>query len=218
MYPSFVKPFSPYITTQPRAKVEHRDLDLASLRSVRLFSEFFIVSGLSLDILVCNAGLLEPSFTLTEDGLESHFAVNYLGHFYLINLLKDVLSKSTLPRIVIVSSESHWLVKRKECICYMCPYFNRYPSPKSTKLELQYLKNPSKENYNYFAAYGASKLCCILLTQELYRRHPLICTNAVHPGNFLPTGLLRSTNCMYKLLGIAARPFTSSVVSHQYKY
>ena len=98
---------------QPRAKVEHRDLDLASLRSVKLFSEFFVASGLSLDILVCNAGLLEPSFTLTEDGLESHFAVNYLGHFYLINLLKDVLSKSRLPRIVIVSSESHWSVQGK---------------------------------------------------------------------------------------------------------
>ena len=75
---------------------------------MKLFAEFFIASGLSLDILVCNAGVIEPEFCLTEDGLERHFAVNYLGHFYLLKLLHGILLKSKQSRVVIVSSDSHW--------------------------------------------------------------------------------------------------------------
>ena len=94
-------------------------------------------------------------------------------------------------------------------------YMIRYPSPKSHKLDLQSLQHPSKDSYNAFAAYGASKLCCMLLSQELHRRYSsdLISCNAVHPGNLLPTQLLRKTNCMYKALRLMAHPFTSSTVS-----
>ena len=97
--------------TQPSAQVEYRDLDLSSLKSVKLFSEFFIASGLSLNILVCNGGVYEPQFKLTEDGLEKHFGINFLGHFYLVSLLIDVLLKSQPSRVVIVSSDSHWYVR-----------------------------------------------------------------------------------------------------------
>lgn len=47
---------------------------------------------------------------LTEDGLESTFQVNHLGHFYLVQLLEDVLRRSSPARVVVVSSESHRLV------------------------------------------------------------------------------------------------------------
>lgn len=95
-------------SSQPSARIEYRDLDLGSLRSVKLFSEFFIASGLPLHILICNAGIFEPDFKLSEDGLERQFAVNYLGHFFLIKLLINQLTKSKPSRVVVVSSESHW--------------------------------------------------------------------------------------------------------------
>ena len=50
------------------------------------------------------------SFSLTADGLERHFAVNHLGHFYLAQLLLPVLKRSKPSRVVVITSESHWLV------------------------------------------------------------------------------------------------------------
>ena len=50
------------------------------------------------------------SFSLTVDGLERHFATNHLGHFYLAQLLLPVLKRSKPSRVVVITSESHWLV------------------------------------------------------------------------------------------------------------
>ena len=61
----------------------------------------------SLNILICNAGVLGVPYQTTEDGIEYHFAVNHLGHFYLTQLLADVLRKSAPARVIVVSSESH---------------------------------------------------------------------------------------------------------------
>lgn len=61
----------------------------------------------SLHVLICNAAIFGVPWQLTEDGLESTFQVNHLGHFYLIQLLEDVLRRSTPARVVMVSSESH---------------------------------------------------------------------------------------------------------------
>lgn len=48
----------------------------------------------------------------TEEGFEFHFALNYLGHFLLTNLLLDVLKKSgrqgCCSRIVNMSSATHY--------------------------------------------------------------------------------------------------------------
>lgn len=63
-----------------------------------------------LHILICNAAVFGAPWCLTEDELESTFQVNHLGHFYLVQLLEDVLRRSSPARVVVVSSESHRLV------------------------------------------------------------------------------------------------------------
>lgn len=94
--------------TQLLARVDTMQLDLSSLRSVKFFAEEFINRGLPLHILVCNAGTFGGPFSLTVDGMERHFAVNHLGHFYLAKLLVDVMIASKPARVVVVTSESHW--------------------------------------------------------------------------------------------------------------
>ena len=57
-----------------------RELDLASLRSVRNFAQQFNREHRRLDILVCNAGIMAPPERgLTPDGLEQQFQVLYLA-------------------------------------------------------------------------------------------------------------------------------------------
>lgn len=101
-------------TIQSLARVETMQLDLSSLRSIKSFAEEFINKGLPLHILVCNAGIFGGPFSLTVDGVERHFAVNHLGHFYLTKLLLSVMTASRPARVVVVTSESHWYVEKNK--------------------------------------------------------------------------------------------------------
>ena len=67
----------------------------------------YFVATRPLNILILNAGVFSMPYTLTEDGYESTFQSNHLGHFYLVKLLLDTLIKSAPARVISVSSESH---------------------------------------------------------------------------------------------------------------
>ena len=60
-----------------------------------------------IDVLILNAGVFGLPFTVTEDGCEETFQVNYLAQVYLASLLRGVMSKALRPRMVVVSAESH---------------------------------------------------------------------------------------------------------------
>ncbi len=60
-----------------------------------------------LDVLINNAGLYQPDHTITSDGIEMTFAVNYLAPFLLSHLLLDLLRKGQPSRIVITASSWH---------------------------------------------------------------------------------------------------------------
>ncbi len=62
----------------------------------------------SLDVLVNNAGMYMGKKILTEDGIETTFAVNHLAPFLLTHLLLPLLSKSASGRVITVSSDSHY--------------------------------------------------------------------------------------------------------------
>jgi len=81
--------------------------DLGSLRQVRRAAGAFLDSGRPLHVLVNNAGAIHMDRSLTEDGFETTFAVNHLGHFLLTNMLLDRLRESGPARIVNISSEAH---------------------------------------------------------------------------------------------------------------
>ena len=79
----------------PGARVEVSPVDLASLESVAAFADGLLGDGRAIDILIANAGVMNPpSRQLTVDGNELQFATNHLGHFALIAHLLPLLKES----------------------------------------------------------------------------------------------------------------------------
>src|SRR5690606_19350461 len=74
----------------PDANLAVELLDLGSLVSVRAFAER-VTAGGDLDGLVANAGVMALPHRPTEDGFETQFGVNHLGHFALTGLLLPAL-------------------------------------------------------------------------------------------------------------------------------
>ncbi|OYU44750.1 MAG: short-chain dehydrogenase [Burkholderiales bacterium PBB4] len=146
----------------PDASVTCMPLDLSSLASVRSFAQAFSRSHSQLDLLINNAGIMMPPYALSEDGFESQWAANYLGHFALTGLLLPLLVKTPHSRVVSLSSLAHnWGQIRLE-------------DPNFTK------------GYDKREAYGQSKLACLMFAYELQRRlsqagHGTISV-AAHPG------------------------------------
>ncbi|XP_027923426.1 short-chain dehydrogenase TIC 32, chloroplastic-like isoform X2 [Vigna unguiculata] len=154
----------------PTAKVDVMKLDLSSMASVYHFAAEFNSTSLPLNILINNAGICAPPFMLSKDNIELQFAVNYLGHFLLTNLLLDNMKKTTKEskiqgRIVNVSSMGH-----------------RFTYPKGILFD----KINDPPSYNKWRAYGQSKLANILHANELARRFKEdgvdITANSLHPG------------------------------------
>jgi NAD(P)-dependent dehydrogenase (short-subunit alcohol dehydrogenase family) len=123
-----------------------------------------------IDVLINNHGFLANKFEETVDGLESTFAVNHIGYFLFTHLLLPNIKSAEKARIVNVASEAH--------------RGGRF-IPNNLQL---------KDGFNYWNAYGNSKLFNILFTIELASRlkDTEVTANAVHPGvvasNFAQNG------------------------------
>jgi NAD(P)-dependent dehydrogenase (short-subunit alcohol dehydrogenase family) len=91
----------------PGADLELRDLDLASLASVRSFTERYLDDGRPLDVVIANAGIMACPHGTTVDGFELQFGTNHLGHFLLLRGLLPMLEDRPGTRVVLLSSSGH---------------------------------------------------------------------------------------------------------------
>ena len=134
--------------------------DFASLHSVRQLVQEFAREHDRLHVLVNNAGLFRLRRTVTGDGFETTFQVNYLSHFLLTNLLMGLLKKSAPSRIVSVSSVAHY----------------------GGHIDFDDLQG--ERGYGGWRAYSQSKLAQVLFTHELARRlsGTDVTANCLHPG------------------------------------
>ncbi|KAL3498868.1 hypothetical protein ACH5RR_041600 [Cinchona calisaya] len=178
----------------PAAKIEVMELDLSSMASVRKFAAEYKATGLRLNVLINNAGVMVSQFMLSKDEIELHFATNYLGHFLLTNLLLDTMKSTAIEshvegRIVIVSSLGHRFVYREG---------------------IQFDKINVDTRYKY----GQSKLANILHASELSRRLkengiPII-VNSIHPGSVV-TDLLRNSRLLSGFVNVVGKYFFKNV-------
>jgi NAD(P)-dependent dehydrogenase (short-subunit alcohol dehydrogenase family) len=150
-----------------RDRIEFRQLDLASLKSVGNFVAEFLALRRDLHLLINNAGIMAAPLSHTGAGLESQFGTNHIGHFFLTTGLLPALKAAGKARVVSLSSLGH---RRSDL------HFD----------DLNFRHRP----YDPWMAYGQSKTANILFAVGMTQRFLAdgIITNAVHPGGIM-TGL-----------------------------
>ncbi|KAI9036609.1 short-chain dehydrogenase [Aspergillus affinis] len=84
------------------------ELDLNSQTQIRKAAKEVLSYEEHIDVLVNNAGVMGPPFRLTEDGLESQFGINHIGHFLFTNLIMNKLvAPGKSARVVNVASDGY---------------------------------------------------------------------------------------------------------------
>lgn len=151
----------------PKITITPKVLDIASQEQVRAFAKEI---KKPLDVLMNNAGLMGPDFSLSPEGIESQMATNHLGHFLLTSLLWKRLAEAE-GRVISISSVVH---RRSKLLA------------EST----DEVRGSGK--YDRWARYADSKLACLLFARELDLRakqaETKVLSTAAHPGWAL-TGL-----------------------------
>lgn len=148
----------------PDADLELREVDLASLASVRAFADSLLADHDRIDVLLDNAGVMCCPHGTTADGFEMQFGTNHLGHFLLTGRLAPALFAAAPSRVVVTSSGAHGICG----VDFADPMFERRP-------------------YDPWVAYGQSKTANALFALELDRRlRPRgVSAYSAHPGLIL---------------------------------
>ena len=120
--------------------------DLSSLKSIYRFIEDFKSRYTTLDLLYNNAALMKRKRTITEDGFETMFQVNYLAPFILMNALHELVEKSTLHLILN----------------------NGRPAD---DLRLDFDDLQFAKHYSMYNSFFKTKLCLLFASLEMSRRH-----------------------------------------------
>jgi NAD(P)-dependent dehydrogenase (short-subunit alcohol dehydrogenase family) len=131
----------------PDVAVDIRELDLASLASVRACADAIAAEHDRIDVLVNNAGLMGIPQQQTADGLEMQLGVNHFGHFVFTARLMPRLLAAPAGRVVSVTSFARLM-----------------------GLAVRPGKPPLGGWYNPWVAYGQSKLANLVFAVELQRR------------------------------------------------
>lgn len=160
-----------FAATLPGPAAAVVECDLARSASVRAAAAELLERFPEIDVLINNAGIMQPRRELSADGHELHWQVNYLSPVLLGVLLLPALraaaARSETPaRLINVSSQIHGLGR------------------------IHFDDIQLEQRFGMYRAYGQSKLAILLATLEWADRIDAaqISANAVHPGT-VATGL-----------------------------
>ncbi|WP_433708326.1 oxidoreductase [Paenibacillus illinoisensis] len=174
----------------PAAKLSSVMLDLANLHSVAKCAKEVRQKYDRLDLLVNNAGVMIPPFSLTRQGFELQFGVNHLGHFALTGQLLPLILLTPHSRIVSMTSLAGI----------------------AGSIDLNDLHYENRR-YIKMLAYGQSKLANLMFIHELATRLEATGSKtiavAAHPGGS-PTNLQQNSGFVFRRI---LTPLTSHPAS-----
>jgi NAD(P)-dependent dehydrogenase (short-subunit alcohol dehydrogenase family) len=139
-------------------------LELADFDSVVACAETVRDMGVTLDMLIPNAGINTFGELELVNGVEKIFVVNYLGHFLLVNQLLPMMLAAGTGRIVHVGSRSG------------------YRFAPAVGIDFDNLRGEGE--FDSTEAYGRSKLANALFSLALAERleGTGVTSNVIHPG------------------------------------
>ena len=160
--------------------------DLASMQSVRACADRVLAVHDRIDILVNCAGANVAERTVTDEGFEFAWAVNYLGPFLLTTLLLERLKRSAPARIVNLSSDTEALG------------------------HLDFGDLQTEHDWSPLKSYAQAKLAVNAFTIDLARKleGTGVTVNALNPG-FINSNLLRDLKGIQGLFRGIMRLFAS---------
>ena len=148
----------------PDVEISEQLLDVSNLDQVRAFA---LGQHKPIDILMNNAGVMGPDFSLSIEGIESQMATNHIGHFLLTKLLWENLEQAANPRVISLSSVVHRRGNLRN-------------------LDLEKLKGANPKSYDRWQRYADTKLACLFFARELDLRAKQagskVISIAAHPG------------------------------------
>ena len=170
------------------SRVDYLLADLSARKNIRTLAEQFKARYERLDVLINNAGLAASKKELTEDGLESDFAMNVVSPFLLTNLLMDSLKKSSSPRVVTLMG-----------------------GDVPAKLDMDNLQ--SEKSFDGLNTYSQTKLAMMALMYEFAQREKGVTINVCYPGQastnmtrgVTPDMLPRAMRWMFPIFKLAVR-------------
>ncbi|MFI1369081.1 SDR family NAD(P)-dependent oxidoreductase [Streptomyces griseochromogenes] len=128
--------------------------DFSHLEEVEILARTVVTAHRHLDVLVNNAGMAAPErHTVTADGNEIAFQVNFLAHYLLTCLLEPALTSDPGGRVVNVSSSLH------------------------RTASIQWADPNRARRYSRLAAYAQSQLALTVFAAD-----PRVTAVSVHPG------------------------------------
>lgn len=151
-------------TQNPEVSIDAKVLDVSDFEQVGKFAAS--IAG-PVDVLMNNAGLMGPDFSLSKQGIETQMATNHLGHFVLTASLWGNLNQAVQARVISLSSVVH-----------------RRGNFDTSNLEV--VRGASESTYSRWQRYADSKLACLWFARELHNRITAeggqIKSVAAHPG------------------------------------
>ncbi|KAJ7633704.1 oxidoreductase [Mycena rosella] len=180
-------------TAAPSANLVFLECDLTSLTSVENAARQLTSESDRLDILLCNAGVMNVPPALTKEGFEIHFGVNHLSHALFIKLL--------LPTLLRTADEPNSDVR---IVSLTSQGFIGHPGG---GIVFKDLRTTQGSGLMKAMRYGQSKLANILYAAELAKRYPQIKSVSIHPG-VVQTNLVASQSGFMKALIHITNPFS----------
>ncbi len=135
--------------------------ELSDPESVRACVKELVDDDESIDVILCNAGIMALPKLQLAHGYELQFFTNHIGHFMLITGLLDQLTET--GRVLLVSSSAHQF---------------------TPKAGIDFENLDGSKGYSPWRFYGQSKLANLLCARELASRFEGTkkTANALHPG------------------------------------
>jgi len=158
-------------------QLELLTVDLSSQASIRETGQKILAKHPVIDTLVNNAGTWISEFSLTEDGVETMFAVNHLAYVLMSHVLYPAIRKAEDGRIVCVASDSHFQFK------------------------VNYEDLNLTHKYHGLRAYAQSKGANVMFVSELDKRKPddNVSSYAIQPGLVKTDIGVKRTNWLHAL-------------------